>query len=372
MPAFRVTGKVAELWHPDTGVLERIASQASEGVTQVPLLLPARGSVFVVFRPPAEKFEAVTSFTRNGQSVMPVLPPPPVIKIQKAIYGVRGDAVRTRDVRAKLQTFVSQGGIDFQVGKLADGDDPAYGIVKTLDVEFTADDRPEKISGRDTDTIHFVPPVAPGQHVAEVRGDNDGELSIVASQPGEYELKMADGKTRRAEISAVPAPVEIAGAWDVSFPPKWGAPETIKLDKLVSLSESTNAGVKFFSGTATYTKTFIWQPAAKIGKQKSEIWLDLGDVQMLAQVKLNGHDLGALWQPPFRVNITSAVRAGRNSLEVRVANLWRNRMIGDAALPAAERFSWSSSAQFSPDTPLPKSGLIGPVTLHRAEIIDLP
>jgi len=100
--------------------------------------------------------------------------------------------------------------------------------------------------------------------------------------------------------------------------------------------------------------------------------LDLGEVECLAQVKLNGHDLGTLWQPPFRVNVTAALSTGRNTLEVRVANLWRNRMIGDAALPAAERFTWSSSAQFSPDTPLPKSGLLGPVTIQTKATVAVP
>jgi hypothetical protein len=183
---------------------------------------------------------------------------------------------------------------------------------------------------------------------------------------------MANGKTRHAEISAVPPPQAITGAWDVSFPPKWGAPEKITVDHLVSLSESANTGVKYFSGTATYAKTFDWQPVEKIWKQKTEVWLELGDVQVTAEVKLNGHDLGALWQPPFRVNVTGALRAGTNRLEIRVANLWRNRMIGDAALPAAQRFTWSSSARFSPDEPLPKSGLLGPVTLRTMEIIPVP
>jgi hypothetical protein len=196
-------------------------------------------------------------------------------------------------------------------------------------------------------------------------------MEIVASQPGRYELKTASGKTRRVEIRSVTAPQEINGAWSVSFPPKWGAPEQISLDRLISLSDSTNDGVKYFSGTATYTKSFDWKPAAKTGKQKSETWLDLGEVQVMAQVKLNGHDLGILWQPPLRVNITDVVKAGQNKLEIRVANLWPNRMIGDAALPPAERFTWSSYEPFTKDSPLPKSGLIGSVILQTAEIIPV-
>jgi hypothetical protein len=170
----------------------------------------------------------------------------------------------------------------------------------------------------------------------------------------------------------VSTPIEITGTWDVSFPPKWGAPDRIILDHLGSLSESTNSGVKFFSGTTTYTKMFDWKLAAETKKQKSEIWLDLGDVQVMAQVKLNGRDLGVLWKPPFRMNITGALQSGRNALEIRVADLWPNRMIGDAVLPAAERFTWSSYEPFTKDSPLPKSGLLGPVTIRTTEITTLP
>jgi hypothetical protein len=88
-------------------------------------------------------------------------------------------------------------------------------------------------------------------------------------------------------------------------------------------------------------------------------------------VALNGHDLGILWKPPFRVDITDSVKPGDNVLEVRVADLWPNRMIGDAALPEAERFTWSSYEPFTKDSPLPKSGLLGPVTLLSAKTLPL-
>ncbi len=372
MPAFRVTGKVAELWHPDSGEIERLASATSDGVTRVSVTLAVRGSVFVVFRSPSKGFESVASFTRDGQPVTPVMSKPPLIKISKATFGVPGDTARTRDVRSEVQSLVNAGEVDFPVGKLTAAGDPAYGVVKTLVVAYTADGRPFTISEREPNSIHIGRPISEVSRAAEVRSSKDGQLSIVASQPGKYELKLAGGKTQRAEISAIAPAQEIVGTWDIRFPPKWGAPEKITVDKLASLSESTNAGVKHFSGTMTYTKAFDWKPAAQVGKQKSEIWLELGEVQALAQVKLNGHELGTLWQPPFRVNITDALQTGHNALEVRVANLWRNRMIGDAALPAAQRFTWSSSAQFSPDTALPKSGLLGPVTIRTTGIVQLP
>jgi len=282
-----------------------------------------------------------------------------------------GVAVRSRDVRREVQALVNRGEVDFRVSRLNEGGDPALQVVKTLSVEYTAAGRPFTASAQEPDSIYLGLPSSTVSRAAQLQQDETGQLSLVAAEPGGYELKMASGKTQRAEISGVPIPVEVTGTWSVHFPPEWGAPEQITLDHLASLSESTIAGVKHFSGTATYTKTFDWQPTARSGNARSEIWLELGEVQVVAQVKLNGYDLGTLWKPPFRVNITKALQSGTNELEVCVANLWRNRMIGDAALTATERFTWSSSAEFSPDTPLPKSGLLGPVTIHTTEIIPL-
>lgn len=369
---FRVKNLRPELWNPATGEISLLADyEATPTGLSVPLRLEPSGSCFVVFRPQTKPFDSVVSFTRDGQPAIP-LTKPPLIKILKAIYGVPGDAVRTREVQAKVQAMANRGEVSFQVGKLAAGDDPAYGIVKTLVVTCTAGGQPFTVSGQDPDSISLIAAIPAASRAAEVRCDVAGRLEIVAAQPGRYEVKTTGGKTRAVAVAAVPAPLALAGAWDVSFPPRRGAPAKIVLDQLISLSDSTNAGVKFFSGTATYTKTFDWKPGAQKGKPKSEVWLDLGDVQVMAQVKLNGHELGTLWQPPFRVDLSRALKPGRNTLEVRVADLWPNRMIGDAALPVAERFTWSSYEPFTKDSPLPKSGLLGPVTIHTAEIIPLP
>jgi hypothetical protein len=502
---FRVTGLRPELWNPQTGEMSPLATyqETATGIT-LPLRLEATGSTFVVFRSPAKPSDSIVAFTREGQPVVPVSRLP-VIKIQKATYGVPGDATRTRDVQAKAQALINRGEASFQVARMAEGDDPAFGTVKTLVVEYTADDQPFTIGGQDPDTINLNPAIvlttgadgarglhgeyftntdlsgaptvvrtdaavnfawnsgspaagipaenwsarwtgtltalASGEYTfclyaddgcrlfiddqrviehwsldggkeahtgkielvagrrypvrveyfqgggddsihlswlvpaaprpAEVRCNAAGRLEIVASESGHYQLTSAGGQTRSAEIKNVPAPQEITGAWTVSFPPKWGAPDQITLDHLASLSDSTNPGVRYFSGTATYTKTFDWTPPTQAGKQKTETWLDLGEVQVMAQVKLNGHDLGVLWHPPLRVDTTGALRPGQNTLEIRVANLWLNRMIGDAALPAAERFTWSSYEPFTKDMTPPKSGLLGPVTLHTLEVIPV-
>jgi hypothetical protein len=371
---FRVRDLAPELWNPKTGQMAPLAAcqTDSEGIS-VPLHFEPNGSMFVVFRPRAGKFDPVVSFTRNGESVFAsAKPPESMIEIQRATYGVPGDAGRTRDVRAKLQTMVDGGVTDFQVAELAQGDDPALGVRKTLVVEFTRGGRATKISGQDPDTLHIAPIQAASERAAEVRCNAGGRLSIEARQPGRYELKRANGQVLRAKIASVPAPLEISGPWDVSFPPTWGAPEKVTMPQLASWTDSTNAGVKFFSGTATYTKTFDWDKPRESGKQKMETRIDFGNVQVMAQVKLNGHELGILWKPPFRVDVSTALQPGRNTLELRVVNLWPNRMIGDAALPEASRFTWSSWQPFTKDTPLLKSGLLGPVTLQTALILTLP
>jgi len=335
------------------------------------LRLEESGSVFVVFRRTSQLVGSIVSVTRNGQ---PVLVPshPPVIKIQSATYGVPGDAARTRDVQGKLQALVDRGEAVFQVARMAEGDDSAYGTVKTLMVQYTADERPLTLSGHDPDTVRLVDPVPAPSPAAEVRTDSAGHLQLLASQPGDYTLQTSVGQTLHATIASIPSPLVLDGPWTVSFPPHWGAPALITMDPLASLSDSTNAGVKYFSGTATYARTFDWQPASNSHDHRAEVWLDLGNVQVMARVKLNGHDLGILWKPPFRINISGALQPGANSLEIRVADLWPNRMIGDAALPESQRLTWSTYEPFNADTPLLPSGLLGPVSLQFTTLTTLP
>ena len=152
-----------------------------------------------------------------------------------------------------------------------------------------------------------------------------------------------------------------AGARD--FPGR-GAPESLQLDSLGSWSENALPGVRHFSGIATYRLNF---EAAGTLPAAARTWLDLGEVAEIAEVSLNGHSLGTLWHPPFRVDVTGALRPGSNLLEVRVANVWANRLIGDAQ-PGAERVAYTSAPTYRADAPLRPSGLLGPVRLLEANI----
>ena len=152
------------------------------------------------------------------------------------------------------------------------------------------------------------------------------------------------------------SPVE--GPWTVTFQPNRGAPAQVTFDKLASWTENSDAGVKYFSGVATYTKTV--QAAAGWFKPGAEIWLKLGEVDDIAEVAVNGKPVAAAWRKPFRVNLTGALKAGGNTLEVKVANVWVNRMIGDQQ-PGAQKIT--SAQSYRADSPLLPSGLLGPVTL---------
>ena len=117
----------------------------------------------------------------------------------------------------------------------------------------------------------------------------------------------------------------------MAFEPRWGGPQKATFDRLISWSDHPDPGVKYYSGTATYTQAFSVPPES-CGKGH-RLYLDLGKVEVMAHVTLNGKDLGILWKPPFLVDVTEAVRPGTNALEVKVVNLWINRLIGDEQLP---------------------------------------
>ena len=158
--------------------------------------------------------------------------------------------------------------------------------------------------------------------------------------------------------------------WSVSFQPGKGIPETIGFHRLLSWTDSplplSDEALKYYSGTATYTKT-IDIPADNIA-QGAHLWLDLGDVRELADVKVNDVDLGVLWKTPFKVDVTSTLKPGPNRLEVRVTNLWVNRMIGDQQPWAMKKYAFADFTPYKADSPLLPSGLLGPVHLISANV----
>lgn len=167
----------------------------------------------------------------------------------------------------------------------------------------------------------------------------NGQLELCAAEPGDYALQFASGRKQVVNVPKLPTPEAIAGPWQVSFTPGWGAPKHVVFTKLISWTASANTGIKYFSGTGVYRRT-ISIPAGFIGSQKRVI-LHLGSLHDLAQVWVNGHDLGVLWHAPFKIDITRAVKPGNNRIRIAVTNTWVNRLIGDQQHPSD--LQWGSA-----------------------------
>ncbi|MCS7253839.1 MAG: glycosyl hydrolase [Armatimonadota bacterium] len=384
---FRVSGKLPELWHPDSGRIERAPIfSLSDGRTKVTLTLEPYGSVFVVFRQPVARPIAITRVLKDGQNAL--MPKPLVIgrlEIVRAIYGVLEDPKRCIDVTEHLRKLVKNNTLFVAASNEIAGD-PAYGIVKKMRVDYTIDGKPHTAIVNENEIVELPPKAIGIGSMLRLRSLPQGAIELRAFEAGTYELHTTERKVLRAKFANVPKPIELIGPWEVRFTPNWGAPEKVIFEGLISWTEHSNEGIKYYSGTATYVNEFEL-PKELIGKDKA-LYLDLGDVMVIAAVTLNGRNLGILWKRPFQVEITDAVKVGKNRLEVSVTNLWVNRLIGDEQLPddrewnpdgslkgfpkwmlegkpmpKTGRYTWTTWRHHTKDSPLIPSGLLGPVKI---------
>ena len=228
--------------------------------------------------------------------------------------------------------------------------------------------------------------------------------SFLVWEDGEYTFTTGQGTTQTYSVDNIGKPMNIGRKWNVSFPKNSGAPEQITLSSLMSLHKHPVDGVRYFSGTAVYTTNFTVD--ADMLTANKVLFLDLGRVEVMAEVLLNGVNMGVLWARPYRLDVTDVLKAGLNTLEVRVTNQWVNRLIGDEQLPEENMYvpgggtngigalsrgairqlpDWYKHGEDKPkggrvtfatwkhvrkDSPLIESGLIGPVRLIPAKKID--
>jgi len=222
----------------------------------------------------------------------------------------------------------------------------------------------------------------------------ENKLQLRAFNNGAYILHRVSGKTKKVEVKRIPEPLNLAGPWSVKFQPERGASANVEFDQLISWDKHPDTGVRYFSGTATYTLEFEVPQNYLLNNQ--EVWLDLGEVEVIAEVRLNGKELGVLWSNPKRIEVSEALTYGSNKLEIDVTNLWVNRLIGDEQYqedckwmegkylnqwpdwlndfkqrPEPSRVTFTTWKHWNKDDELLPSGLIGPVTLRCAKIIPV-
>lgn len=394
--SFRGIGKSPRLAHAENGKIEDAAVWSFDNSrTAVPIRLEPAGSVFVIL-------SRTTKTTPTAPTVASIKPPVdekapkiPAVVVTKAVYEAV-DGAGGVDVTKKVAEIIETGEFAVPASNSLFGD-PTYNHVKRLRVEYTVDGTPKNVTAAENTTARLIDVTIPYTPPAyRVRATAKGR-ELIAFTSGTYTLLDAKGRPSKLDTPTSPAAKLIAGPWSVKFQPGRGAPESIKLDALASLSKHDTPGVRYFSGTATYETTFeLGQlPAGVVAE------LDLGGVRDLAEVSLNGHDLGVWWRPPFAADVTSHLKPGTNTLTIRVTNTWVNRLIGDeqfaddcewngitikawpkwfdasttnplANRPAKDRLTFTTWKHWHKGDQLPDSGLLGPATIRFGQVGPLP
>jgi hypothetical protein len=239
--------------------------------------------------------------------------------------------------------------------------------------------------------------VAQGRKLSLTSRTPEPELTVENGKPtwitpyaGTLTYMTSSGATKSVRVKSVPDPIELTGSWEVSFPPGSGAPSVAVFDRLISWPDFPHEGIRYFSGTATYRKQFtLTGDMIRAGRS---LELDLGNVRVIAEVTVNGKNLGIIWKAPFRMDLGNAVKEGSNELEIRITNLWPNRLIGDerlgesgdyplktwpdwlinhAASPS-KRVTFTTWKYWDENASLQSSGLLGPVIIRSYVHAKLP
>lgn len=379
---FRTDGGRPQLWNPLDGSMTECIAYTVETDNRItlPLWFNESDSTFVVFdRTDRTRKPLTLSRQAAAQEKRKAL------TIFKAEYGAKGKLV---DVTDKVRAKVSNDTLTLKGFTQLKGD-PMPGVRKTLTLSYLLDNQPRTLSAVDDETLLLPPRRAEQQ--AELVTEN-GKPYLLALMSGTYTVGTS------TYHATVPATVTLSSntSWTIAFQKNRGAPDQITTANLGSLSTFADEGVKYFSGTATYTTTF---DAALPTRGSAKTYLDLGDVAVIASARLNGTLLGTCWKPPFRFDVTEQLKAGKNTLSVEVTTTWVNRLIGDERFPddvtkngtwkeggvpvvpewlrkdiprpEPRRVTFAAFKFWKATDPLHPAGLLGPVTLQTAQLIPL-
>jgi hypothetical protein len=186
-------------------------------------------------------------------------------------------------------------------------------------------------------------------NVSTVKFSSDS-LFLMASKNANYAVRTESGLVSNVSVTDLPADTVMATNWKVTFPVESGINSPVTFPTLTSWTRNTDKQIKYFSGTATYSKDFVLT-AAQLASNNFP-YIDLGTASNFAEVVLNGKSLGVMWKPPYKVDITDAAIVGLNHLEIKVTNTFQNRMIGDEQEP--DDVTWKTGSYSTDPTPLYK------------------
>lgn len=188
-----------------------------------------------------------------------------------------------------------------------------------------------------TTTVHF--------HMTE----NDAVFIVFSGKADLQEVSIP--RPRQTLLTRIDTP------WNVQFFP---LSVNITFPRLMSYTDSPDPDIKYYSGTAIYNNKV---ELTESQRQQGRLVLDLGQVGCMAEVVVNGQNMGTLWKTPYRIDITDALQSGQNDLQIRVVNQWVNRIIGDMQPDCTVKHTYTPTTFYKPDSPLLPAGLLGPVEL---------
>ncbi|MDO5581764.1 MAG: glycosyl hydrolase [Planctomycetia bacterium] len=376
--SFGVSGMVPEFWDPMSGSISDPPVWTEEdGRIEIPVKLAANGSIFVVFSQKEKESDhpiaiAKGEITPDSTNRLTVL--------EAKYRRVRGDLDGGVDVLDRVQKSFTEKGLSLEVKNHTLGKrDPYPNQVKELMLRYRINGK-EKTSVYAENSSVYLPHVPEGTYIANHFEGPKGPCAEF-TEPGTYSLQYKSGKILSAQSDQGRKVLSLNEDWKVEFAKDLGAPTGEQSFKtLISWTDRPEFGIKYFSGSAVYRKTV--SVSAQDAKGQNHFVLDLGEVKNLARVSVNGKDLGVLWTPPFAMDITTAIKPGENRIEIKVVNLWVNRMIGDEFHPTANqtekpdwvmkglpnsgdgRYTWASWKGWTKEDQPLESGLLGPVSLE--------
>ncbi|MGM9475797.1 glycosyl hydrolase [Pedobacter sp. GSP4] len=287
------------------------------------------------------------------------------------VIGVKRDLTVKEVVNDRLNTAYAPG---IAYTHRIDGDKEIFFISnqenrkRKINLTLRVEAKSLKVYDAVADTSYQPPVINSGYGLPETNLDltfyPNQSLFVILDTPGVYYFSSTNSNLLKPRKENIFKDIEnISKNWEIQFDPNYGGPaKPIICNDLTDWTQSTDSLVKYYSGTAIYTKKFNFN-----GSAKGKIWIDLGAFSSIAEVKINGINCGTLWTAPHRLEISKAIKHGENQIAIEVTNTWANRLIGDSKLPENKRITKTTAPFRLEGKPLNPAGLLGPVTIQTEE-----